>query len=107
MPDKIFISYARSDSEFALGLARDLRAASVDIWVDQLDIRAGETWDRVVEDALHVCTGLLVVLSPAAVDSRSVMDEVSFALEENKRVIPVLYRACQLPFRLRRVQFTD
>lgn len=107
MPGKIFISYARSDGEFALGLAMDLRTAGVDVWVDQIDIAPGDTWDRAVEAALHECTGLLVVLSPTAVDSRSVMDEVSFALEENKRVIPVIYRACKIPFRLRRVQFTD
>jgi len=107
MPDKIFFSYARSDSDFALGLARDLRAASIDIWVDQLDIQPGATWDRAVEDALQECTGLLVVLTPNAVDSRSVMDEVSYALEENKWVIPVIYRECKLPFRLKRVQHTD
>jgi hypothetical protein len=107
MGEKTFISYARIDGDFALRLARDLRAASVDAWIDQLDIRAGDTWDRAVEDALRECTGLLVVLSPDSVASRSVMDEVSFALDENKRVIPVLHRECSIPFRLRRVQYTD
>ena len=29
------------------------------------------------------------------------MDEVSFALEKQKRVIPVLYRECEVPLRLR------
>jgi hypothetical protein len=107
MSEKVFISYSRDDSEFALRLATDLRRARVDLWVDQLDIRTGDTWDRAVEAALQECTGLLVVLSPDAVDSRSVMDEVSYALEENKRVFPVIYRACKIPFRLRRVQHTD
>jgi hypothetical protein len=35
------------------------------------------------------------------------MDEVSYALEENKPVIPVLHGDCEIPFRLRRVQYTD
>ena len=35
------------------------------------------------------------------------MDEVSFALEEGKTVIPILYRECAIPFRLRRVQYLD
>ena len=35
------------------------------------------------------------------------MDEVSFALEERKIVIPVIYRNCTVPFRLRRVQHVD
>jgi len=49
----------------------------------------------------------LVVLSPAAVDSHNVMDEVSFALEERKTLLPVLHRRCDIPFRLRRVQYID
>lgn len=107
MDEPIFVSYARTDGEFALRLARDLRSANVDIWMDQLDIGAGDIWDRAVEDALQKCKGLLVILSPAAVASRSVMDEVSFAMEEGKKVIPVLYQTCEIPFRLRRVQRTD
>jgi TIR domain-containing protein len=100
----VFMSYARSDSDFALKLAQDLRTANVALWIDQLDIGAGDTWDHAVEEALQECAGLLVILSPSAVASRSVMDEVSFALEEGKKVYPVLYRDCQVPFRLRRVQ---
>ncbi|NIV92429.1 TIR domain-containing protein [candidate division KSB1 bacterium] len=33
---RIFISYARADSEFALKLGKDLRSAGADIWIDQL-----------------------------------------------------------------------
>jgi hypothetical protein len=107
MHGKIFLSYAREDSEFTLKLAHDLRGENVAIWVDQMDIVPGEDWDQAVEKALYECTGLLIVLSPDAVNSRSVMDEVSFALEENKRVIPVVHRPCVIPFRLRRVQRVD
>jgi WD40 repeat protein len=50
---------------------------------------------------------MLVILSPASVNSTNVMDEVSFALEEKKTVIPVLHKDCTIPFRLRRVQYVD
>lgn len=105
--DRTFFSYAREDAEFVLGLARDLRAAGGDLWLDQLDIEPGERWDRAVEAALESCPRLLVVLSPTSVASTNVMDEVSYALEEGKRVVPVLIRACKIPFRLRRVQYID
>jgi len=107
MHQTVFLSYTRTDREFALKLARDLRAANVSIWIDQIDIRAGDTWDRAVEDALQQSESILVILSPNAVASRPVMDEVSFALEENKRIFPVVYKDCKIPFRLRRVQYTD
>jgi hypothetical protein len=102
-----FFSYSREDSEFALRLAGDLKAAGANVWLDQLDITPGQRWDSAVEDALKNCPRLIVVLSPAAVKSQNVMDEVSFALEERKTVIPVIHRDCDIPFRLRRVQHAD
>jgi hypothetical protein len=102
-----FFSYCRDDSKFALRLAGDLKAAGADVWLDQLDILPGQRWDRTVEDALTNCSRMLVILTPASVNSTNVMDEVSFALEAQKTVIPVLFRDCAIPFRLRRVQHID
>ncbi len=102
-----FFSYSRHDSEFVLKLAKDLRAAGAGVWLDQLDITPGQRWDSSIEKALAECPHLLVVLSPSSVESTNVMDEVSFALEESKLVIPVLYRDCKIPFRLRRLQYID
>ena len=102
-----FFSYSRKDSEFALRLAKDLRASGVKIWLDQLDISAGQLWDRAVEAALENSPRLLVILSPFSVESTNVMNEVNAALEDGKTVIPLLYRECRIPFRLRRVQYVD
>jgi hypothetical protein len=109
-PLKFFFSYARADADFVLKLAEELRASGVPLWVDQLDIRGGQRWDVDVEQALDACSGVIVVLSPDAVASTNVMDEVSYALEKEKLVVPVIFRSCAIPFRLRRVQrieFTD
>ena len=103
----IFISYAREDSEFALRLARDLRSAGVNIWMDQLDIPPGDRWDRAIEKALRTCDRLLIILSPASVASENVMDEVAFAFEQKKRIVPVLYRPCEIPLRLLRLHYID
>jgi len=104
---RAFFSYSRLDSEFALKLAKDLRRAGAAVWLDQLDISPGEHWDSAVEKALASFSTMLLVLSPSSVESKNVMDEVSFALEENKLVIPVLYGDCKIPFRLRRLQHID
>lgn len=102
-----FFSYSRQDTAFALKLASDLRKNGAEVWLDQLDIKPGERWDQDVQTALTKCASLLVILSPASVDSINVMDEVGFALEGQKLVIPVLYRDCEIPFRLRRVEYVD
>ena len=104
---KTFFSYSRDDSEFVLKLAKDLRAAGADVWLDQLDIGAGKRWDAEIETALESSQGQLVILSPSSVESNNVMDEVSYALEKGKHVIPIVFKECQIPFRLKRLQYLD
>jgi TIR domain-containing protein len=102
-----FFSYSRDDSEFALRLAAGLKAAGANVWLDQLDIAPGQRWARTVQDALNNCPRLLVILAPSSVRSTNVEDEVAFALEEHKTVIPVFYRDCKVPFQLRPFQYVD
>jgi len=108
-PDALtaFFSYSRDDSEFALRLAKDLKAAGADVWLDQLDLVPGQRWARTLQEALQSSPRILVVLSPASVDSTNVEDEVNFALDEQKTVIPVFYKDCKIPFRLRPLQYVD
>jgi hypothetical protein len=104
---QLFVSYAREDAAFALKLATDLRARGTHLWVDQLDIRAGTAWDSEVEKALRASPAMLVILSPASVASQNVMDEVAFAISEAKWIVPVLYKPCSIPLRLRRLQHIE
>ena len=105
--NRTFVSYSRADSEFALKLASDLRANGASIWLDQLDIAAGARWDSAIEDALRRSARVIVLLSPKAVASQNVLDEVSFALDEGKTIVPVLVETCTVPMRLRRLQYVD
>jgi len=105
--ETIFFSYSRADSEFVISLAKTLREAGANIWLDQLDIKPGTRWDKSIERALASSPTVLVIMSKTAVESDNVMDEVSFALEEGKKVVPVLLEKCDIPFRIRRLQFAD
>jgi hypothetical protein len=104
---RAFFSYAREDSSFALRLAADLKTNGANVWLDQLDIRPSQQWDREVEQALRMCSEMLAILSPAAIDSNNVMDEIGLALDERKTVIPVLRTECTVPLRVRRFQYID
>lgn len=108
MFQRIFFSYSRIDSsDFALRLANDLRKSNTKIWVDQLDIKAGEIWDVAIENALKVSDCILFIVSKKSVISKNVLDEVYYALDINKPIIPVLTGNCEIPFRLRRLQYID
>ena len=102
-----FISYCRKDNTFAIRLAKDLRAQGIEVWIDQLDIADGENWDDAIERALNSCLKVVLVLSPDSVRSQNVKDEISYAIEKEKAVIPVMYRPCSIPYRWRRLQRID
>jgi hypothetical protein len=102
-----FISYSRRDTEFVDLLQRLLMSKGYDIWIDRRGISAGQAWDKAIEVAIKSCETVLVVLSPEATESQNVGDEWNLAMEENKRIIPVYYRECETPMRLRRLQWID
>jgi tetratricopeptide (TPR) repeat protein len=106
-PSSAFISYCRADEEFALRLAQDLKDAGAAVWLDQLDIKPGHSWDNAVEGALRAATKMLVILTPTSVSSENVRDEIAYALKQGKVVIPVLYIECEIPLRLERKQHID
>jgi hypothetical protein len=100
---KIFFSYSRIDADFALKLALDLKKEGFDVWIDQEDIRAGSEWDLEIEKALETCDYLLFIQSERSVTSANVLNEVYYALEENKRVIPIIINESKTPFRITRL----
>jgi hypothetical protein len=71
----MFISYSRSDSAMALGLAEQLRANGMDVWIDQHGIERATSWSKEIETALQACTFMLLLLPPTAVASVNVAKE--------------------------------
>jgi hypothetical protein len=102
-----FLSYSRADEKVAMRFANDLRERGIAMWVDQLDIRPSEHWDRAIERAVHECRGLVVILSPRSVESDNVADEISFAIDHKKPVLPIMIEKCRLPLRITRMQVID
>lgn len=102
--EKVFFSYSRTDTAFAVKLALDLKKDGYDVWIDQEDIRAGSEWDKQIEQALTTCDCLVYIQSEKSAASQNVLDEVYYALEENKTVIPVLINESKAPFRIKRLQ---
>lgn len=104
---RTFISYSRTNKEFALKLALELRSSGFDIWLDQLDIPTGARWDDEVERALEECEIFMVILTPASSMSDNVKDEIGYAIDAGKRILPILLENANVPLRLRRFQYVD
>ncbi len=93
MTKEIFISYSRRDQEFVARLAANLNEQVAGVWFDQAAIQVGQKWHDEIMDGIQECKVFVLVLSPDAVESRYVREEVNKALELGKVIIPVLYRA--------------
>ena len=102
-----FISYSRANSDFAVRLAKDLKAAGHEVWLDQLDIPTGSRWDDELEKALRTCSTFLIILSPESIKSQNVKDEIGYAIDKGKHILPLMIKQCEIPFRLRRFQYVD
>ena len=102
-----FISYSREDLVFVLQLSEDLRTGGANIWFDQTDIAPGQDWARAIESAIREAPRMLLILSLYSVESKSLRNELSLALEENKTVLPILYQNCSVPLQLRGIQYID
>jgi hypothetical protein len=104
---RAFFSYSRDDSPFVTRLAADLKTAGISAWLDTRDIPPGREWDRAIEAALAKIPRMILILSPSSAASRNVRDEISFAIDSGKEIFPVLYRTCELPLQVRRLQYVD
>src|SRR5262245_13985227 len=107
MSDHVFICYAREDEAFVLQLGKNLKGRGVPVWLDQWDIPPGSDWDRSIDDAIYDCAKFIIVLSSQSVESSEVRGELRTALDENKRIIPVIHSTCRVPRQLRTIQRVD
>jgi len=59
----VFLSYASQDTEAAQNLCNALRAAGVEVWFDQSELRGGDAWDRQIRKQIHDCALFVPVIS--------------------------------------------
>lgn len=88
----LFISYARRDGEaFASALRARLTQAAPDlrVWQDRPEIEGGIGWWRQIEEALERVEFLVVVMTPAVLDSEVTRREWRAARQNGVAVFPV------------------
>jgi hypothetical protein len=107
MGDHTFVCYAREDADFVLSVAKALQQRNVSLWIDAWNIEPGTDWDKTIDSSLRTCANVLIFLSPNAVASNEVRGELRTALNNEKRIVPVLYRACDIPRQLQHLQYVD
>ena len=65
----VFLSYASEDADAAKRICEALRAAGIEVWFDQSELRAGDAWDRQIRSQIKSCAqGAPLSGDPACVE---------------------------------------
>ena len=86
----VFVSYSRRDSEFVRRLANSITECGKEIWVDTEGIADGEVFPEAIKRAIEQSDAFLFVITPSSVASAYCENEVEYARELQKRIVPVL-----------------
>ena len=105
--EKIFISYSRKDLAFVEKLAFNLQDAGYDVWYDLTDLEGGDRWSVEISKAIKECDAFMIVVSPRSMDSNWVEKEFLYASNQQKRIVPILLEACDLPLWLLDIHYID
>ncbi len=103
-PLRVFVSHSSKDHAFATQLVRDLQAAlghEHTVWYDEHSLTGGDEWWPMIVRELNQCNVFVVILSPDAMKSRWVLDEINIAWKRknspaNIRFIPLLHFPCNV-----------
>ena len=87
----LFISYSRRNKDFVKSLHEALAAQKRDVWVDWEDIPPSVEWWKEIERGIEAANAFIFVVSPASVQSEVCYREVEHAVQNNKRIIPLLW----------------
>jgi len=84
----VFVCYAHDEREIVLEQIAWLRSQGFEIWFDEA-IEVGSRWSEDLARAVDGCAVFLYFLSPRSTSSRYCLDEVHFALECGRPIVPV------------------
>ncbi len=59
----VFLSYASQDAEAAQRICEALRAAGIEVWFDQSELRGGDAWDQSIRRQIKACALFLPLIS--------------------------------------------
>ncbi len=102
MPPSVFLSHNHADKPFVRRLAADLENQGIPYWLDEAEIKIGESLIEKIRAGIDKMDFVAVVLSPDSVASLWVQREVDVAMNQEilgrrLKVLPLMYRKCDLP----------
>ena len=114
-PAPVFLCHSSGDKERVRELYRQLVDDGVDCWLDEEDLLPGQDWAREIGRAIRSSDFVLACLSEHSITTRGFLqNELRRALEVADEqpdgsifLIPLRLEQCEIPDRLRHLQYVD
>jgi hypothetical protein len=108
----VFLSHSWKDKAFARKLASELQRYNVDVWIDEAELRVGDSLLSKISVAIDHADFVAVVISHSSVNSNWVQKELALAMtkelaEKKVKVLPILKEACEIPVFLKDKLYAD
>jgi len=89
---EVFISYSRSDGDFARMINERLQLSGKTTWFDQESIASASDFQKEIYSGINSSDNFLFIISPSSVNSPYCADEVSYAQQKGKRMVTILHQ---------------
>ncbi|MFZ4667490.1 MAG: toll/interleukin-1 receptor domain-containing protein, partial [Prochlorotrichaceae cyanobacterium] len=107
---QVFLSYADSDRSVATEIRQRLMREGLTVWMNTTDIATGVDFETAINRGIEEADNVVYCLSPASLESMYCQQEIDYALQLNKRIIPILVTPVepnQVPDALKLLQYID
>lgn len=96
-PKAVFLSYASQDAEAARALCDALRAAGIEVWFDQSELRGGDAWDASIRRQIKECALFVPIVSASTQERTEGYFRLEWRLAEQRSHLMARGRPFLLP----------
>ncbi|MBQ6478533.1 MAG: TIR domain-containing protein [Erysipelotrichaceae bacterium] len=96
----VFVSYAHLDAEKVYPEIRRFNEAGYHVWYDE-GIAPGNEWTDEIASALEKCSVFVVMITPTSAPRQNVLNEIYYALDDNKPFLAIHLEETELKGGLR------
>lgn len=112
---KVFICYAREDLNMAQRIYYDLQRTGIEAWLDIENLKPGQKWELIIQQAMKNSSYVLILLSRCSVSKRGfIQNEIKHAFKLADSfptsaifIIPARLEDCEPPDELHGIQWVD
>lgn len=102
MTVSVFLSHNHGDKDFVRKLARDMENHGVRYWLDEAEMKIGDSLIQKIREGIDSVNFFAVILSPNSVEAPWVVNELDVAMNHQIngkpiKVLPILLKECELP----------